>query len=127
MATVHNEKSADGYTEQLSQVQIDHDDKREIDLDQARNLQANYVPDTPEEKALVRKLDWRLVVSCRAGDAKLHLMTWSSHAVGRYTFSAMSIDLISGKDSWHINKNQMLIIRYQKRQDWWYGRRLQSF
>lgn len=63
MAPNTSEKSADGYIEQLSQVQVDNEDKREIDLDQARQLQTGYVPNTPEEKALVRKLDWRLVVS----------------------------------------------------------------
>ena len=65
MATTTNEKNPDGYIEQLSQTQVDketYDDKREIDLDHARQLQTGYVEGTAEEKALVRKLDWRLVV-----------------------------------------------------------------
>lgn len=66
MAPNTHEKNGDGYIEQLSQAHVDgeaYDDKREIDMNEARQLQTSYVPDTPEEKALVRKLDWRLVVS----------------------------------------------------------------
>jgi hypothetical protein len=37
--------------------------KAQLDRDQARELASGYVPDTEEEKAIVRKLDWRLVVS----------------------------------------------------------------
>lgn len=33
-----------------------------LDHEQARQLAAHYDPDSPEERALVRKLDWRLVV-----------------------------------------------------------------
>lgn len=68
MAHHSNEKAADGTIERLSQAQVDGEafsvsDKQEIDLDHARQLETSYVPNTPEEKALVRKLDWRLVVS----------------------------------------------------------------
>lgn len=66
MASHTSEKSPDGYIEQVSYEHVDNEvagDKDEIDLDHARQLQTGYVPDTPEEKALVRKLDWRLVVS----------------------------------------------------------------
>lgn len=66
MATTTTVKSPAGYIEQLSEARVDsenYSDKRELDLDQARQLETSYVPDTAEEKALVRKLDWRLVVS----------------------------------------------------------------
>lgn len=38
------------------------DEKLDVDEEQARRLASEYVPGSPEEKALVRKLDWRLVV-----------------------------------------------------------------
>lgn len=37
--------------------------KNQLDHEQARQLAAQYDPNSPEEKKLVRKLDWRLVVS----------------------------------------------------------------
>lgn len=37
--------------------------EKHLDHEQARQLAAHYDPDSPEERALVRKLDWRLVVS----------------------------------------------------------------
>ena len=83
--TTNNEKSGDGYIEQLSQIQVDDDNKREFDLDQARHLQESYVPDTPEEKALVRKLDWRLVVSTGSTIECVSTLTVSSPAVGPST------------------------------------------
>ena len=83
--TTNNEKSGDGYIEQLSQIQVDDDNKREFDLDQARHLQESYVPDTPEEKALVRKLDWRLVVSTGSTMKCVSTLTVSSLAVGPST------------------------------------------
>lgn len=36
--------------------------KQQLDYEQARQLTAQYDPNSPEEK-LLRKLDWRLVVS----------------------------------------------------------------
>lgn len=39
------------------------DGKTQLDQEQARELAASYNPDSPVEKGLVRKLDWRLVVS----------------------------------------------------------------
>lgn len=39
------------------------DGKKQLDHEQARQLAAEYDPCSPEEKQLVRKLDWRLVVS----------------------------------------------------------------
>lgn len=55
---------------QIENVSIDRvsneirDDKHQIDLDAARQLQDSYVPGSDAEKALVRKLDWRLVPTC---------------------------------------------------------------
>jgi len=83
--TTNNEKSGDGYIEQLSQIQVDDDNKREFDLDQARHLQESYVPDTPEEKALVRKLDWRLVVSTGSTMECVSTLTVCSPAAGPST------------------------------------------
>lgn len=39
------------------------DGKSTLDQEQARQLAASYDPNSPEGKALRRKLDWRLVVS----------------------------------------------------------------
>lgn len=39
------------------------DGKKHLDHEQARQLAVQYDPNSPEEKKLVRKLDWRLVVS----------------------------------------------------------------
>lgn len=39
------------------------DGKTALDHKQARQLAAEYDPNSPEERRLVRKLDWRLVVS----------------------------------------------------------------
>lgn len=39
------------------------DGKTQLDREQARQLAAEYDPNSPEERKLVRKLDWRLVVS----------------------------------------------------------------
>lgn len=54
------EKGADARIEQ-SRHSDEQSHKGQSDLEQAQALQASYVPNTPEEKALVRKLDWRLV------------------------------------------------------------------
>jgi len=37
-------------------------DNKDIDLHTAHELEIAYVPDTEQEKRLVRKLDWRLIV-----------------------------------------------------------------
>lgn len=60
------EKEAGARIEQLGpqSISTDPNEKRQLDLEQAQDLQASYVPDTEEEKALVRKLDWRLVPCC---------------------------------------------------------------
>lgn len=39
------------------------DGKKQLDHEQARKLAAEYDPSSLEERNLVRKLDWRLVVS----------------------------------------------------------------
>ncbi|KAF7187612.1 MFS transporter prlL [Pseudocercospora fuligena] len=58
------EKSgAEGRIEQV----FSHDtsqDKHQVDIEQAQQLAASYVPGSAEEKALIRKLDWRLVPTC---------------------------------------------------------------
>lgn len=46
------------------------DSKRQLDQQQARQLAAEYDPNSPEERKLVRKLDWRLVVSIPVRDPK---------------------------------------------------------
>ena len=60
------EKGADARIEQMNPPSLPNgpDEKRQFDLEQAQDLQASYVPGTEEEKALVRKLDWRLVPCC---------------------------------------------------------------
>lgn len=40
------------------------DDKRGEDLDQARQLAAQWVDGTDAEKKLVRRLDWRILPCC---------------------------------------------------------------
>ncbi|KAI5361269.1 Putative MFS transporter superfamily [Septoria linicola] len=42
----------------------EHCDKQQVDFEHAQQLAATYVPGSPEEKALIRKLDWRLVPTC---------------------------------------------------------------
>ena len=39
-------------------------DNKDRDLHSAHELEITYVPDTEQEKKLVRKLDWRLIVGC---------------------------------------------------------------
>lgn len=60
------EKGAGARIEQIGPegIPTGPSEKRQLDLEQAQDLQASYVPDTEEEKALVRKLDWRLVPCC---------------------------------------------------------------
>ena len=59
------DKKAEGRIEQILETSSSsetHDEKRQIDIEHAQQLAAAYVPGSVEEKALVRKLDWRLVV-----------------------------------------------------------------
>lgn len=46
-------------------VESTTDGKHHLDHEQARQLAAHYDPNSAEEKRLVRKLDWRLVVCKR--------------------------------------------------------------
>lgn len=59
---------ADSYIEHVTETvnsnQEWQNDKSTLDQEQARQLAVQYDPNSPEERALVRKLDWRLVV-CR--------------------------------------------------------------
>lgn len=59
------EKQTTGLIEQVTETRSGNavDDKDQLDRERARQLAIQYVPDSPEEKAIVRKLDWRLVVS----------------------------------------------------------------
>lgn len=50
------------------------------DRDQARELVANWVNGSAEEKALVRKLDWRILVSVQ--NDNVSTLTPLSHVVG---------------------------------------------
>lgn len=47
---------------QLSRSADTQYDKQKLDEEQARRLAVEYIAGSPEERALVRKLDWRLVV-----------------------------------------------------------------
>lgn len=40
--------------------------KHQLDQQEAQRLGLEFDPDSPENKKLVRKLDWRLVVSSRS-------------------------------------------------------------
>lgn len=56
---------ADGQIEQVDQPHRGNewaDEKHQLDHEHARQLATEYDPNSPEEKKLVRKLDWRLVV-----------------------------------------------------------------
>jgi len=64
------------------------------DIGHARQLAQQYVPGSPEEKALVRKLDYRLLV-CATVTVATQLI-YSSHVSGSFTSSAISIGPISG-------------------------------
>lgn len=67
MADYNDKKTATGHIEHVSDARVSKEmqyDKHQIDLDAARELQAAYVPGSEAEKALVRKLDWRLVPTC---------------------------------------------------------------
>lgn len=55
------QKTTSGNTEAVSVEWSDS--KKQLDQQQARQLAAEYDPNSPEERKLVRKLDWRLVVS----------------------------------------------------------------
>jgi hypothetical protein len=62
-----DKKTASGHIEYIPEARVSNevlDDKHQIDIDAARELQAAYVPGSDAEKALVRKLDWRLVPAC---------------------------------------------------------------
>lgn len=60
-------KGSDSQVEQLrataTRTSQEAYDKQQLDREQAQQLATGYVPDTDEEKAIVKKLDWRLVVS----------------------------------------------------------------
>lgn len=59
------DKKAEGHIEQVLETgsSLDtHNEKVQVDIEHAQQLAAAYMPGSPEEKALVRKLDWRLVV-----------------------------------------------------------------
>lgn len=58
-------KQADNQVEQIVQtVSNEYDEKQDAaDRSQARDLAANWVEGSDEEKRLVRKLDWRILVS----------------------------------------------------------------
>jgi hypothetical protein len=65
--TTMDKKNASGHIERIADARLSNemlDEKHQIDLDAARQLQAGYVPGSDAEKALVRKLDWRLVPTC---------------------------------------------------------------
>lgn len=53
------------------------DGKKQLDHEQARQLAAEYNPNSPEEKQLVRKLDWRLVVSYLSLVKKARCHCWN--------------------------------------------------
>lgn len=63
MANHSDEKNIHEHVEQLPSQSDAQDEKRQLDLEHAQQLAASYTPGSDEEKALVRKLDWRLVVS----------------------------------------------------------------
>lgn len=74
------------------------DGKKQLDHEQARQLAAEYDPNSPEEKQLVRKLDWRLVVSglyfhnqSRIKYCDLTCL-FQSQVLGHSTFSATSTE-----------------------------------
>lgn len=56
----------DSYVEHVTETVDSNEewqnDKSKLDQEQARQLAVQYDPNSPEEKKLVRKLDWRLVV-----------------------------------------------------------------
>lgn len=61
------DKKAEGHIEQVLETgsSLDtHNEKVQVDIEHAQQLAAAYMPGSPEEKALVRKLDWRLVPTC---------------------------------------------------------------
>lgn len=85
------DKVADNHVEQIAESVHSIDDKQKgADIDNARQLAQQYVPGSPEEKALLRKLDWRLIV-CTAIPI-VTLLTSSSHVSG---FSTCLVFLIA--------------------------------
>jgi hypothetical protein len=65
-ADSHIAKMAGTHIEQSPETGSENDmgsGKDQLDRERAQQLAQHYVPDTAEEKAIVRKLDWRLVVS----------------------------------------------------------------
>lgn len=65
-ADSHIDKMADTRIEQASETHLEDEavaGKEQLDREAAQQLAQQYVPGTDEEKAIVRKLDWRLVVS----------------------------------------------------------------
>ena len=57
-------KTADNHVEQVtaSMHSNEWNDEKKTDLDHARELRQTYVTGSVEEKKLLRKLDWRLIV-----------------------------------------------------------------
>lgn len=63
MAAPHNKK-ADGHIEAVPESRLSDDiqtEKGQLDQERARELAVTFDPNSPENKALVRKIDWRLV------------------------------------------------------------------
>ena len=60
MADIPKKSMTEGHIEQIASHD-EHYDKHQVDFEHAQHLAASYVPGSPEEKALIRKLDWRLV------------------------------------------------------------------
>ena len=64
MAATMTEKIQDSHVEAIAKepvCDIAHTGKIELDHERARELAVTFDPNSPENKALVRKLDWRLV------------------------------------------------------------------
>lgn len=60
------QKIDSAHATEIMTVESTDGSKNQIDHEQARQLAAQYDPNSPEERKLVRKLDWRLVVSIRS-------------------------------------------------------------
>ena len=79
-------KQADTHVEQIvSKTSNEYTNEKQdaSDRHQARELRANWVEGSAAEKALVRKLDWRILVSLHR--SKGSLTNSGSHAPGSYT------------------------------------------
>ncbi|ETN40641.1 uncharacterized protein HMPREF1541_04920 [Cyphellophora europaea CBS 101466] len=98
-----NDKAADGHIEAVSEARLSDDiqnEKGQLDHERARELAVAFDPNSPENKALVRKIDWRLVPCC-----------WTLYLLSNVDRSNIGNAKIGGlEDDFNLTSNQYSII-----------------